>query len=103
MLAEGRGALRVVHVVRIFIEKVLRCRAAFRGAALLGVAASVCIGEALAQPSSPFLFVDVTSSRGIGAYTATDGIGAGVAAAVFDADGDVDLFVPNGAGVADQL
>ena len=64
---------------------------------------SICMGEAFAQPSSPFLFVDVTSARGIGAYTATDGIGAGVAAADFDGDGDVDIFVPNGAGVADQL
>ena len=68
-----------------------------------GVAGAICIGEALSQPSSPFLFVDVTSARGIGAYTATDGIDAGVAAADFDGDGDVDIFVPNGAGVADQL
>ena len=93
----------MVHVVRILFEKALRSRAAFRGAALLGVAVSVSIGETWAQPSSPFLFVDVTSSRGIGAYTATDGIGTGVAAADFDGDGDVDIFVPNGAGVADQL
>ncbi len=86
--------MRVVHVVRIFIEKDLRSRAAFRGAALLGVAVSMSIGETWAQPSSPFLFVDVTSARGIGAYTATDGIGAGVAAADFDADGDVASSFP---------
>ncbi len=48
-------------------------------------------------------FTEVGGSRGIGPYTMAFGMGGGVAAADFDDDGDIDLFVPNGSGVADQL
>ena len=48
-------------------------------------------------------FVEVGASRGIEPYCMASGMGGGVAAADFDDDGDIDLFVPNGLGVPDQL
>ena len=48
-------------------------------------------------------FVDVATDRGIGDFTMAPGMAGGVAAADFDDDGDVDLFVPNAEGVPDQL
>ena len=48
-------------------------------------------------------FEEVGSSRGFLAYVMEAGMGGGAAAADFDDDGDVDLFVPNAEGVADQL
>ena len=38
-----------------------------------------------------FHFVEVQSARGIGNYYMSNGFGAGVAAADFDSDGDIDL------------
>ena len=51
---------------------------------------------------TPFL-VEVGASRGIGPYLSPPGLAAGLAAADFDRDGDVDRFVPNGLGAPDQL
>ncbi len=48
-------------------------------------------------------FVDVGAARGIAPYRMAEGFSAGVAAADFDDDGDVDLFVPNARGTHDQL
>jgi hypothetical protein len=50
-----------------------------------------------------FQFVDVSGSAGIEPYTIAPGLGAGVAAADFDNDGDIDLFVPTALGMPDQL
>ncbi len=68
---------------------------------LLGVAAALCLLGADAA-GAQVRFTDVAARRGIGPYTAR-GMASGVAAADYDDDGDVDLFVPNGAGVPDQL
>jgi hypothetical protein len=64
------------------------------------------LGLALSSPAAAvtdFLFADVTADRGIGGYVASVGDIAGVAAADYDNDGDIDIFVPTGAGIADQL
>lgn len=49
------------------------------------------------------LLVEVGAQRGIQAYTRADGLSTGLAAEDFDGDGDIDLFVPNGAGAMDQV
>lgn len=74
------------------------CRAL--GSAAIVVCAPV-LGRTSASP--PIQFVDVSAARGILPYSITTGHGGGAAAADYDSDGDIDLFVPNGAGVADQL
>lgn len=48
-------------------------------------------------------YVDVSAARGIGAYDPPDGFGGGVAAADYDNDGDVDLFVPTDVSTPDLL
>lgn len=56
-----------------------------------------------ALPASAQLFQDIAGSVGIGTYAQAPLMGGGVAAADFDEDGDIDLFVPNTGGFADQL
>ncbi len=48
-------------------------------------------------------FVEVSGTRGIGSFAAAGGTFGGVAAADYDDDGDVDIFVPNASGISDQL
>ena len=48
-------------------------------------------------------FVEVGAARGLEPYVMDIGLGGGLAAADFDDDGDIDLFVPNAEGVPDQL
>ena len=52
---------------------------------------------------SIFDFVEAGTSRGLQAYSMERGRAGGIAAADYDNDGDVDLFVPNGAGARNQL
>ncbi len=75
----------------------------------LGLGALAPLGLALAGlAASPALeaqisFVEVGTARGIGAYSMAPLMGGGVAVEDFDEDGDLDFFVPNREGVADQL
>ncbi len=48
-------------------------------------------------------FVEAGAASGIGSYTMAPGLGGGLAAADFDDDGDVDVFVPSAEGSPDQL
>ncbi len=57
----------------------------------------------LAVAAQDPLLVECGVSRGVGPYTPAIGLSRGLAAVDFDDDGDVDLFVPNGEGRADQL
>ncbi len=68
-------------------------------AALLG-AASLFLSP---QTSFAQLQFVEAGDRGISPSVMENGKGGGVVAADFDGDGDVDLFVPNAEGVADQL
>ncbi len=61
----------------------------------------VALAAALVPSRAQVEFTDASGLRGIEAY-AGSAMGGGVAAADFDDDGDIDLFVPNQGG-ADQL
>lgn len=80
------------------------------GAALLGhdsahaqpvAGGPVGIVGASARPG--FTLVRVDAERGIGVDTPWNGLGWGIAAADYDDDGDIDLFVPTGPGAASRL
>lgn len=73
----------------------------FRSAARPLRAALVALTLPVAGAQS--LLVESGSQRGIEAYTRAPGLSAGIAAEDFDGDGDIDLFVPNGLGAADQV
>jgi len=65
------------------------------------------IGNLLSAVMHPadaqFQFVEVGGQSGFVEFTMESGTGGGVAAADFDDDGDIDLFVPNANAVPDQL
>ena len=65
--------------------------------------AAVLASFAGAAVSADFAFVDASRQRGIEPYAAPAGFCMGIAAADFDDDGDIDLFVPTEAGVPHQL
>jgi hypothetical protein len=48
-------------------------------------------------------YTDVSAARGIGAFVMAPGKGGGVAAADYDNDGDIDLFLPTTEGTPNQL
>ena len=50
-----------------------------------------------------FQFTDVAAERGIEPHSMTEGLASGLSAADIDNDGDVDVFVPNGPNMPDQL
>ncbi len=68
--------------------------------AILVASVSIAVGSTSA---AEFSFVDVSTQSGIGPYTMANGLSAGAAAADFDNDGDIDIFVPTAQGIPDQL
>ncbi|MFQ5491432.1 MAG: CRTAC1 family protein, partial [Phycisphaerae bacterium] len=73
----------------------------------LAARAAYCLGilsaMVSAQVTPTFTFVEAGAQHGIGPYTMAGGMGAGLAAADYDDDGDIDLFVPNAGNIPDQL
>jgi enediyne biosynthesis protein E4 len=54
--------------------------------------------------AAPFIqFVESAVARGVAGYVMAPGFGGGVAAADFDDDGDIDLFLPTSEGTPDLL
>jgi len=70
---------------------------------LLSLASSPAAGAPARAQHSGVLFVDVSPARGLGGFINESGQGTGLAAADFDNDGDVDVYVPQAGGRADQL
>ncbi len=72
---------------------------------LIVIGFSVVFVSSLAAQERPssIRFVDVSTACGIEAYSSPEGMGAGLLAADYDGDGDVDLFAPTGEGTPDQL
>jgi hypothetical protein len=63
----------------------------------------VLVVGASSSAAADFVFVEVGADRGIGPYHMTNGFGGGVAAADFDNDGDIDIFVPTAETLPNQL
>jgi len=79
-----------------------RLRPALVGAAVLIVCA-IYVGAPLPAAHALFQFTEVGGAAGIGPYEMVHGDGAGLAAADFDDDGDIDMFIPTKVGVPDQF
>ena len=58
---------------------------------------------ASAPAGAQVAFVENAAGFGIGGFRSSMGMGNGVAAADFEDDGDIDVFVPNAAGAPDQF
>ena len=67
------------------------------------VCAAVILTWASGSSFAQMTFQMVSASRGIGPYLMAPGPVGGIAAEDYDEDGDIDLFIPNGEGAADQL
>lgn len=65
------------------------------------VAATIGLGAA--PCGAQMAFIEVSDGVGILSYRMPPGMGSGVAAADYDDDGDIDLFVPTGEGFPNQL
>jgi hypothetical protein len=79
---------------------------AARRPARRSLAALACVAAplgAVAPAAAQLEFVEVGAERGILEYDAGIGYGTGAAVSDYDDDGDLDVFVPNGPGTADQL
>ncbi|NNF41641.1 MAG: CRTAC1 family protein [Phycisphaerales bacterium] len=68
-----------------------------------GLGVMALIVAASSADAGSFQFHDLGAKRGLTPYAMATGMGAGLAAADFDDDGDVDVFVPTGDGTPDQL
>lgn len=67
------------------------------------VGALVVVGVLTEAALAQVVFVDVAPARGIVNYQMATGYGGGIAAADYDGDGDIDLFIPNALGEPDRL
>jgi len=65
--------------------------------------ASAVVALAASPAMSQITFVETGAARGIKPYVMAEGPIGGVAAADYDNDGDIDLFVPTAEGFPDQL
>ena len=67
------------------------------------VAAGVYVGSAPGVVADDVVFDEVASSCGILEYTMAEGLCGGAAAADYDDDNDIDLFVPQALGLPDLV
>jgi len=76
-----------------------------RTACFIAIAAHGVAGLAAVSNAQPvdYHYPDVADQRGIGAYEQIFNNGGGVAAADYDDDGDIDLYVPCAPGFPNQL
>jgi len=70
---------------------------------LLMVLGSSTSSLSISAQEADFQFVEVAAESGISEFVSAAGVGASVAAADYDDDGDIDIFAPNTDGVPDQL
>ncbi len=68
-----------------------------------GQGADLEVGQPGPTEGAPVTFVDVAAARGIASYEMMEGMAGGIAAADYDDDGDIDLFIPTANGIPNQL